>query len=379
MAGRKILRDAPVPAKVATTVSLDAARNEYEPFQVMITALNRDLSRVEVSATDLKSAGGGIVPARHIELRLAHYILLKDAVKPSSPGGWYPDALLPLKGAFSVARGNHQAVWGNVYVPPRTPAGLYNGAVRVDVNGAIHTVPIRLRVRDFALPVENHFGSAFAIWPGFLADAYGLKAGSPEFRALYDRTYWFLTGYRLPPDDLPVPADSPQAARYLNDPRVTSYRIPYNPNEPEAFRKRVAYLRQKGWLSKGYIYTIDEPGPEAFAECYQYGKRIDAIAPDAKWLLTAAPSPVLHGAVDIWCPDLAYINLEDLRKRQLIGEKVWWYTCVVPPQPYPTYFINDDATSHRVMSWLQSAWNIQGVLYWAVNIWGKYDGTKYVG
>ena len=172
---RKVLRDA-LPAANAKPrpVDLEAARNEHESFQVLISALGRDLARVQVSVTDLRSRAGATVPSRHIELRLAHYIQLTDGVKAAFPGGWYPDALPPLEGPFAVKQGHNQAVWVNVYVPTETPAGTYTGSVSVDVDGAVTRVPVRLRVREVTLPVENHRGSAFAIW-GALARHYGLE------------------------------------------------------------------------------------------------------------------------------------------------------------------------------------------------------------
>ncbi len=372
---RKIMRDAAAPEGAPPSVDLDALRNEYEAFQVVVTAVGGRVSAATVAVSDLSGEEGATIPAASVELRLQHYI---EVTQPEKWRGWYPDALLPMPESFEVAEGQSQAVWANLHVPSDTPAGRYSGAVTVTVDGRGTQIPVSLRVRDFSLTPESHFQSAFAIWGGMLAGHYGLSTESAEYRALYERTYRFLTGYRMPPDDLPVPIDSPEAARFLDDPLVNSFRIPYDPNQPEAFQRRISHLREKGWLDKGYVYTIDEPGPEAIPGCYDYGMRIKELAPDARWLLTHGVNDDLLGAVSIWCPVLSGYHKEACQARQALGEHVWWYTCCGPQHPYPTYLINDVATSPRVLSWLQAAWKVEGVLYWSVNIWEKYDGKKYV-
>ena len=46
--------------------------------------------------------------------------------------------------------------------------------------------------------------------------------------------------------------------RSINDPRMTSYMIPY-PNDDAALKAVVARLVKNGWYAKGYFYPIDEP------------------------------------------------------------------------------------------------------------------------
>ena len=93
------------PAK-STPVSLDAARNEWEAFQVIIRA-DKAIAAVKVSAGDLRSAKGTI-STKNVELRLAHYIELKDAVGGGFSKGFYPDALLPMPSQFAIEQGKAQ-------------------------------------------------------------------------------------------------------------------------------------------------------------------------------------------------------------------------------------------------------------------------------
>ncbi len=360
----------------SVAVSLDAARNEWEPFQVIIRA-DEPISAASVSVGDLKSKNGTISKS-NIEFRLARYIELKDAVGGGFPKGFYPDALLPMPSQFSIDKGKAQMVWVNVHVPMDAKPGAYSGKLTLAIDGKKEEVKIGLQVHSFALSVQNHFGSAFALWPDQVAKYYDLAPESKEMQSLVDRYYWFMINYRLSPDDLPVPITSPEADRYLNDPRVASFRIPYSPDNPDEFLKTAEHVRKKGWLPKAYIYTIDEPGADQFQMCADYGKHIDSLAKNVKWLLTAAPNEKLNGTVDLWCPILSAYNPEVCAERQALGDTVWWYTCCGPQHPYPTYLINDTATAPRILSWFQYLNRVEGVLYWSTSIWLKYNGTEYV-
>lgn len=362
--------------KSSIPVSLDAAANEYEAFQVIIRA-DQPVKAASAAVGDLISKNGRISRS-HIELRLAHYIELKDGVGGGFARGFYPDALMPMPARFGIDKGATQMVWVNVHVPKNARAGNYTGKLMLTIDGAKNAIGIRVRVRSFALSTRSHFGSAFALWPDQVARYYGLEIGSPEMKSLIDRYYWFMVNYRLCPDDLPVPTTSPEADKYLDDPRVASFRLPYDPDRPEEFLKNADYARKKGWLPKAYVYTIDEPGPADFPKCAAYGRQIDSLAKDVKWLLTAAPNEAMNGTVDIWCPILSAYSPSGCSERQSLGDTVWWYTCCGPQHPYPTYLINDTATAPRVLSWFQYLYRVQGVLYWSTSIWLKYDGSKYI-
>jgi hypothetical protein len=65
----------------------------------------------------------------------------------AKPGrGGLPLKLEPLR---------NQAIWIEIYTGRRLPAGIYDGSVLVNADGAIRNVPIELKLFDFALPDEN--------------------------------------------------------------------------------------------------------------------------------------------------------------------------------------------------------------------------------
>ncbi len=370
---RKEMRDAAVTGTFDAIV-LDAMRNEHEAFQVIFRAPAQGTDGNRVAVSSLRSESGVEIPAEALTLRRAHYILCDKHV---SRPGWYPDALLPYHGeAFEVAAGQLQSIYIDIAVPADIPAGTYTGIITTEQNGDHLQAPLTLRVRDITLPEAPSFQSAFPIWGDeqLTAPFPDLKPDSPEYHDYYERFYWFMTGYRMPPDDIPVPLDSPEAERFLRHPAINSFRIPYNPDQPERFQEICAALREKGLLERGYVYTLDEPARTQYAMCAAYADRLHELVPDARFLLTVnnGNSPELKGHVDIWCPILAGYDPKYFQPLQP-SNSVWWYSCVYPQQPYPTYLVNDDAISPRILSWLQAKYKVEGVLYWALNIWKKWN------
>ena len=93
------------------------------------------------------------------------------------------------------------------------------------------------------------------------------------------------------------------------------------------------------------------------------------------------------GGVQTWCPKFRYFHTQDQRQiyidRQnsqdrLMGENVWWYGCLDPRAPYPTYHLDDNLISSRIISWMQYDYGIEGELYWAVNWYTSYTGVRDV-
>jgi hypothetical protein len=97
---------------------------------------------------------------RHIPARLRRPM----AADGSYSGGWldrpdhdknYPDIAVPMElvPTFSIAAGQSQSVWADVYIPKNAPAGLFKGEVIVRVAGVVkYRVPVELTVRNFVLP-----------------------------------------------------------------------------------------------------------------------------------------------------------------------------------------------------------------------------------
>lgn len=165
------------PAKSTGSISLFAAKNEYEPFQIVVKAPSDTvLTNVNVTVSDLTGPDGDVIGSDTITLYRQQYLYVTQGSKtriddtnhPLGPG-WYPDALIPfsdpatgqdLTGSmdavpFTVAAGENQPIWVDIYTPATAGSGLYTGTATVTSDQGMATVQIQLNVWDFALPTTR--------------------------------------------------------------------------------------------------------------------------------------------------------------------------------------------------------------------------------
>lgn len=195
-------------------VTLSAARNEFEPFQVLIAApAASGLTGVDLKIGDLKDSAGNLIIAqdaagkpKNIVMYREHYLSITSTTLSSAEGkaGMWPDGLvpkvdeyfgevrkMPTESAaafpFNVAADQKQGIWFDVYVPTGTPAGLYTGSIQVTIGGTVAAqIPVKLTVRDFELPSTPTLKTAYAVGIGEAAMGhYGTKS-------ITDAQYWEL-------------------------------------------------------------------------------------------------------------------------------------------------------------------------------------------
>src|SRR2546423_10042707 len=182
-----------------TPASIKAARNEYEPFQIVVRAGGEGLKGVNVEASDLRGEDGHVIDRRHITLYREHYVEVTQPSPKSKEGaGWYPDALIPIVnppdgrplkngrfvGApFEVEPKANQPVWVDVFVPKDAVPGTYSGTVTVTAQGqkAVR-LPVRLTVWNFTLPDAPSMRSNFGDFDNRVAAAHKVGGKSKEFR-----------------------------------------------------------------------------------------------------------------------------------------------------------------------------------------------------
>ena len=92
---------------------------------------------------------------------------------------------------------------------------------------------------------------------------------------------------------------------------VTNIQVPRTGEDkaPAFYASWYAYLADKGWAERAYLYMKDEPND---AEAYEYVRRVGAkvkeAAPRLRRLVVEQPYTQnpdwghLDGAIDIWCP-----------------------------------------------------------------------------
>lgn len=388
----KIMRDQEIPLDEPLELNLAAARNEYESGQVIIRAGDSGLRKLHVSVSDLKQNNGKAkIKKEHIQLFRQHYIEVTTPTTKNYPTGWYPDALIPLSGKITVEPNQNQGIWLKIYVPKDQPAGEYKGYLTIHETGKPVRIPINFTVWDFELPDESHVKTAFGIWGGPIQRAHGNVEGE-EAWSYIEKYYWASVEHRLVPGYLPIPDTNideyvRRAEKFIKDPRVSAYRLPYyrtSEGEPDIYKIKelVDKLREKNLLDKAYFYIteLDEPSFEQFDRVKHINDALKIAAPDVPHLVTIQPIDELLGNVDIWVPSIDKFDYEFTRERQENGEQVWWYTYVKPTHPFPSYHIDDDLVGTRLLTWMQHDYGVEGTLYWATTQFEKYDYNqqKYV-
>ena len=64
-------------------------------------------------------------------------------------------------------------------------------------------------------------------------------------------------------------------------------------------------------------------------------------------------------------------GMRDQYRHNIEGYPLWWYGCVAPDYPYPTYHIDDNVLSARLESWMKADYDIQGNLYWSTCLYDE--------
>ncbi len=374
-------------------VELQAARGEWQSFQVVVTADNKPL-HFAVSATSFATTLGQFITRDNVQIFRENYVLV------ARPSGnrvldplWWPDALIPVNDKAETAVDAHRSVvlWVAVYVPRDSEAGQYFAALNIVAKGETpRELALALKVSHAVLPVQTMRANV-AVYYDVLRAWYA-KNLSPlndnDFVQLKKNYYDFLLDYGLNAYDLPVDWKSEDAANYLRDERVRSVRLP--PQDSPDFAIAVDQLRRTQTLQKSYAYRIDEPSPEQYEAVRDATTKLRAVDLALKQCVTVAPNNSLRGKVDIWCPNIGdffgvgHLDLNDLQREQKNGRETWFYTMVEPKSPYPTWLLDDDASAVRVYGWMMARYGINGFVYSMAHGWGpkplqnleSFEGTN---
>jgi hypothetical protein len=400
---------------------LEAARGEWEPFQIVLHAAGGALHGVRATATALDGAGALAAP----HLYRVDYLDIKTPSSIEGHKGRWPDALVPDVDAFAgeqrrafpfdVPAGETRAVWVELFVPPAATPGIYRGSVRITADGrAAATIPIELVVHHFTLPKSSSLPVTFGFSAGAVAKAHpGLSAAATaqlvedyEVALLRHRISahggtmepapWKTVGGKLVVDWAPYDAEvapfldgkvdrggPAEGARWT----AFDFRAPQKlqgAERAEYARQLAAHLRARKWIGRVFDYTYDEPPDDKLDEVRRRATALRRAVPDVPRLVTRVLDPKLRGAVDIWCPVVNYLDDKPGNSQSpprsaydaalAHGEKLWWYQacmshgCNIVGGAYftgwPSYAIDAPAMSHRIFEWLTFRYRIGGELYY---------------
>ncbi len=416
---QRVLRED--PAGRGTAVSLSAARNEWEGFQILMRC-DAPVKDVQLKAGSFTGTDGkpleGVrsVLYRQHQLYLADPTIRNDAFKP----GWYPDPLIPvvhpqtgkpLRGArfsampFDVPAEQTHGFWVDVYVPAQAKAGQYRAKFRVTAaEGQSVEVPVTLNVWDFELPATpamyTALGSPAERMRAFYAkqEKAGKLKPPGDWSAVEGQVAQMLSEHRINATPAPgalLPEAQPDGTYRIAREQIKAFREfvdRYHINaypigharsvvkDPDAERPKLqawlaAWDRAIAELDRAqvvfYMYLKDEPNDEeAYRYVQKWGRAIRATKTAVKMLVVEQTWTQneqwgdLYGAVDIWCPLFSLFKEESAVKRQALGEMVWTYTALCQRDKTPWWHIDYPLLNYRVPAWIAWRYRIRGLLYW---------------
>src|SRR6476659_7775201 len=166
------VRPSDAPPAIRPGVTLRAASNEFESFQIVLRNDSEMVQDVDVEMSDLAGPAGSAILNSNVTIYFEQYLNLSHASNIDGGGGEWPDPLIPRVDRydhqrrnafpFTLQKGRNQPLWIEIYVPPKTKAGHYSAQATVLSGGAVEAViPVSLDVWEFELPSTSSLKTAF--------------------------------------------------------------------------------------------------------------------------------------------------------------------------------------------------------------------------
>ncbi len=435
----RVFKDSSVPTEIGSEVKLYAAKNESEPFQVIVKPTSS--GNVTVTIEDFGSEISS-------EIYQVKYVNITQATDSLGKTGYYPDPLWPIeKGAsVSLTANQNTAFWFNVYVPKTTPWGDYTKNVQI---GGVN-IPVRLHVFNFAIPDELHVKSQMNFGYQTVLSKYGVSGTGDNYWLYVNKIKQFFMDHRLTPsaplwsggltsnggapyidydcsngtltDNDGVWGFEDPAAKYLGgtafrngvgyssfmaatfqnndasaDQRPSTFcnstlgtgdwytgnnpNSAYNKNWFKYITSLQNYLTQKGYLDKAYYYFANEPQDQADYDAVAwYSKQLKAAAPNLKLMVSEEPKPEIYttGKIDIWLPVLNNYNPDVSHDREKnYNEETWIYFLHGTRPPYfNPITLDHPGIESKFTGWFLWKYRIRGIAYYSLNNWDKNPWTE---
>lgn len=412
-----------------STLSISAVQNENESGQIILSP-EKDVSSYIIETSDLVNSSGIRLSKENFTVYNQKYVHVTQQSQGYSSGfGWYPDALLPMEKAIEygenkITAGQNQGITINFYIPKEQEPGVYNGNFRIIADGQEYQMPVSLTVYNYELTDSVTAKSCFLISRGYLA--YSGDTTLENYKLYAD----YLIDHRIMPMMLPaldqdVEAYSKMAYEYAKMDNVSSINIPAKTTYSRVYNDTDIDWDALYDMTKSFALLSIETGVNIIEKCYFYFGFIDEastrggevedqaarVCNDAyifvndladeieasnfegdikqevcdslrnvPCVLTSHFTDRLYNegnGVRNFCPQFSYFEtIEQRELYQSLGSEIWWYGCIGPDNPFPTYQIDDNLISSRIVSWMQKDYNIAGNLYWETVYWGyNSNGT----
>ena len=409
--------------KTDAKIDIVMAKGEYEGGQIIASA-NRDVT-FDASSSALMS-GENTIAAENVEIFAQKYVSVATNHDQNSklPTAKYPDALVPMAnlkavGENIVKQGENQGLYVRVKTAVDQAAGVYTGNITFSVGAESTQIPVKVQVADVAVSETVHNKSVFAnAWYFFEGELDTTQEMLDKYNeALLDYRLGMgtiLTYGRHHNEDLStqekIDAWVEKAYGYMQDPACSTILLPYREDEDqmkEILNSIADYSIEKKYdmFDKLVVYPaglIDEPRGNGTMEkatkiCRSFESvKNTFVATDlaAKTLpseiagigdsirkipmiVTEYYDETLADAGATFCPTYQHYETEEQRAEYAGNSERWWYGCITPRAPYPTYHIDDTWLSARLVGWMQAQYGVAGNLYWATDAYAQYSQNGY--
>jgi hypothetical protein len=332
------------------------------------------------------------------------------------------------KNENKIKAGENQGLYVTARTRKTTPAGLYTGNLSLVLDGNVRDIPVNFTVWDFTVPDEVHTQSAFNLFrPNLVSGELDTTLEIYEKYVDFFLDYRISTDFMPIEDGYDLDELLTQAKKYAADPRCSAYCLPYkamvrqvtlldpiDPSVPikwitdidhDLFRAQLEILARESTptlnlLKKAYMYPYEATDEPQFSGAYDNVRYLSRKIREAtievadellsedpnffssrnmevtdltklQYLITVDSRDVINDYVPTFTP--IFSNFYSAQSRQFFKDKqnnryssgtTWWYGCIDPYAPQPTYHLDDYLISSRILSWMQYDYGIQGNLYW---------------
>lgn len=419
------------------TFEVSLYKNELEGGQIILTP-DKAISSYTVQLAALTSTEGNTLPVNAMKVYNQKYVdvYLASQYRSESMLGMMPDALLPMEAAVEygenkIAANENQGIYIEIDTAG-VEAGVYTGKFTVKADSVTYDINAKVTVWDATVPDKVNMQTTFLLRTKELLE---LELDSSE--EMYRKYYEKLLDYRICLNDLP--GDGlwenyvEQLRKYYADERVSYIPFPsfenttwtnYDIPKAQEYFKKIAELcfeDGKNYYSKlaKYLSIIDEPHItktehlvvpvykglakarrtvikelQASRAVYDVSDELFETVLDEienfEFICTTAqrddfeyennksnPEDPEEAYVITWCPTFtSYNSNTGIEAHRQDGVLEWWYGCITPVNPYPSYHLDDKILSARVQSWMASKYEVTGNLYWGVNKQFQYNAFR---
>lgn len=421
--------------KEETAIKLSMCQGEYELGQVIISP-KEDVSRFNAHIDGLISSQGKSISKKNIEVFGVDYMHVKEIYDTESneQPGYFPDALIPIDalnnyGKAKIKAGENQAIYIKILTDINQAPGVYKGDLSVQLDNQEFIVPVEVEVYDLKVNEESHARACFE--NSWQFESGELEASQDMLTTYNNELYKYrLNGYLQVANQVNSHSDQDiedytlRAYQDMQNVKCNTVAIPYrviNHPDPaigkafdEATFKKYLYSFFMKSISKNYNMFkksmvffggfVDEPDDfglhdraiyanqryravinetadelDVYYQSHPMHDEIIESLRNVPNVMTCAWSEIFDGKIDSYCPKVNFYDTPELRAHYDDQKEKWWYTCVIPKIPYPTYHTEDILSSARSLSWMQAQYDVVGNLYWAANVYARTSGDIYFG